>query len=451
MVFQRFGTSKAFNAISYALGIITLNIIITVLIFILILFFIAIESRYSDRKGYAHIEKFTSADECRKSAHGKLSMEQARLLEKDLSELDRYCASMTLITEQWSNERTYWDYHYYSQKKLSTPEINFNDVDQFNSRVVPCSADPQTLARRKTIWMFGGSTMQNMETSDQNTIANVFCKEYSAARDVTVINLGVGSFTSEMEIAKLLNLYKVSLKDEVLLPEIAIFYDGYNDAQRLMIGGSWAGLPPGVASRLAGAYSAPSPYNQTYYWATRSFYDAYTAFAGGRKNFVSDAFAELIKKLEDKSLKADHPILKKVDWRTEANGILLASRAYIHDQKVLSSVCKALNMQCFTVLQPVLPNRKTPVGKIEQTNFRSYEQSGLNQNTKRFYSEVKLASLELQNRNYHLIDLSDLPNNPKYINLPLFYDFGHGGFFTSEIIGKEMALEVLRAQRRINN
>jgi hypothetical protein len=196
---------------------------------------------------------------------------------------------------------------------------------------------------------------------------------------------------------------------------------------------------------------APSPYNQTYYWATRSFYDTYTAFAGGRKNFVSDAFAELIKKLEDKSLKADHPILKKVDWRTEANGILLASKVYIHDQKVLSSVCKALNIHCFTVLQPVLPNRKTPVGNIEQTNFRSYEQSGLNQNTRRFYSEVKLASLELQNRNYHLIDLSDLPNNPKYINLPLFYDFGHGGFFTGEIIGKEMALEVLRAQRRINN
>jgi hypothetical protein len=450
MAFQKLRNSKVFNLISYWLSIIILNITITLLLVTLLLVFLAIESRYSKRENYSYLEKFTTIDECKNTKHGILSLEQARILGRDQFELNSYCASLALIPKEWKNERTYWDYHYYSQKKLSTPKINFNDVDQFNSREVPCSTNSQLLKKHKIIWMFGGSTLQNLETSDQNTIANIFCETYSVDEHIKVMNLGVGSFTSEMEIAKLLNLYKISLNNETQLPDIAIFYDGYNDAQRLMIGGSWAGLPPGVASRLAVAYSPPSSYHQAFYWLLRSFNDLFTAFAGGHKNIVTEAFSTLIKKLENKPLNQDHPILKTVDWRTEVNGVLLASKAYIHDQRVLSSICKTLKVTCFTFFQPVLANRKKPVGEVELANFQSQQQNGVNQITIRFYGEVKKAVKELENEYYYFIDLSELPNNPKYINLPMFYDFGHGGFFSGEIIGREMALELFRARRLQN-
>lgn len=430
-----------------AFRVIFLNFTITLLLVILLLIFIAIESRLSNREKYTYLEKFTTIDECRNSIHGRLSQEQARLLGRDQFELNSYCESLTLIPKEWNNERTYWDYHYYSQKKLSTPEINFNDVKKFNSRAVPCSVNSHSPTEHKIIWMFGGSTLQNLETSDQNTIANNFCKTYSVKSNIKVLNLGVGSFTSEMEIAKFLNLYKISLKNETQLPNIAIFYDGYNDSQRLMIGGSWAGLPPGVASRLSAAYSPSSSYHQAFYWLLRSLNDLFTAFAGGHKNIVSEAFSVLIKKLENKPLNLDHPILEKVDWRTEVNGTLLVSKAYIHDQKVLSNICKTLKISCYAFFQPVLANRKNPVGDVELKNYQSQEQNGVNQITRRFYREVKRAVKELENEYYYFIDLSELPNNSKYINLPLFYDFGHGGFFTGEIIGREMALELMRVKR----
>src|SRR5262249_3348615 len=62
----------------------------------------------------------------------------------------------------------YYDYFLYSAAPGKLPAAEFTDL--FSARKTPASvADTDA---RHFIWMFGGSTMQNMETSDELTIAN---------------------------------------------------------------------------------------------------------------------------------------------------------------------------------------------------------------------------------------------------------------------------------------
>lgn len=434
-------TKSMLDKISSFWILITVNLIIGVLALLILLSLIGWEARHSGRTSYVHIEGNTTEESCKESAHIQLSIEQARLLKKDISDLDRYCKSKSLITAEWSKARTYWDYHYYSHKELNTPELKFNDENQFNSRAVPCSDNVRSQNARDVFWLFGGSTMQNLETSDENTIANTFCKRYPI-KEAIVINFGVGSFYSEMETAKLLNLYKINIRAQYGLPTAAIFYNGYNDSHRLMSGASWAGLPSGVSNRLSSAYSTTDSFRKASYWFVRALNEKFMNYAGGKKNFVNDTLIRGLMALEVSEPSVNSVIAKTTDWREESDGMLLTSRAYIHDQRVLSSICKAIGIKCFTVLQPVLSLRDRPVGKIEIQNYQRQERDGINQITRRFYSEVKAALLPLQDENYFLIDLSGLPNERRYVDLPFFYDFGHTGYYTGEIIGERLGKEV---------
>lgn len=420
---------------------IVVNIFLFLLLTSVFLLLIGVEARFSNRASYSHIQKNDSINSCLNSPHIQLSREQASLLHKSTTELTSYCQSRTEIKQDWIDERTYWDYHYYSQKKLQTPEINFNDTDLFNSRAVPCSATDSIKSENATIWIFGGSTMQNMETSDQNSIANVFCEKYSQGKRIKVLNLGVGSFYSELEIAKLLNLYKLELRNDKSLPSVAIFYNGYNDSQRLMNGGSWAGLPPGVSNRLASAYSNQSSFSRSFYWFLRSFNEKFMDFSQGKKNFVSHGLNVIIRKIENQS-STNYRVGEAADWHAESDGILLTSKAYIHDQRILAGICKSLTISCFTVLQPMLALRENPIGEVEKENYLTQEKSGINDVTKRFYREVKIGLKVLENQNYHLIDLSNLPNNSEYSKLPFFYDFGHTGYYSGIIIGSALSEKV---------
>jgi hypothetical protein len=429
------------------LRIFFINILIFFVIFFVILSFIAIEARFSNRAEYTYMRAFETKDACMQSLHGKLSIEQSKQLNRGSGGIEKYCASIASIPPEWNEARTYWDYHYYSSTELKTPDLNFNGIDQYNSRLVPCSLPRDADSPKFIVWIFGGSTMQNMETSDEGTIANHFCLNQATKGPLQVSNFGVGSFQSELEVAKLLNIYKLNIRDKSQLPNLVIFYDGFNDSQRLMIGGSWAGLPPGVSNRISAMYTTQSSLNRSAYWFIRSINDMYKKAAGDKKNIISDGLNFLIDKFE-RSTTTNKMINQKVDWNAELDDKLLTSQAYVHDQKVLVGICESLNIYCVTVLQPVLSLRNKPIGEIETNIFEVQEKLGVNSMTRRFYREVKSELIKIRSNNYQLIDLSSLPNWGKYADLSFFYDFGHTGFYSSEIIGAEISNEISRLQIR---
>ena len=82
----------------------------------------------------------------------------------------------------------------------------------------------------RTIWMFGGSTMRSDSTSFDKTIASFVAEFLNAevpSKRFRVINLGVNSFNSLMEVKYL----QKAMIERPVAPDMVIFYDGANDAK----------------------------------------------------------------------------------------------------------------------------------------------------------------------------------------------------------------------------
>ncbi len=422
-------------------GLIIINIFMTVVLFFIVTSSIAYLTRFDQdaEKLHLHVDAY---EECIKSSHFRISVDQAKLMGKSNNDLFEYCRSRSMFTDDWVKGRTYWDYHYYSQTALNTPDIGFNDTRYFNSRRVPCSKDVGD-KKNLNIWMFGGSTMQNMETSDSYTIANTICEELSRANDISLMNFGVGSFYSEMEIHKFLNLVKFTIAhDQVAAPDLVFFYNGYNDSERL-IWGKWSGLPKSISDRFSSTLYVKDNLHEALYWFLKAAEDYYFFLSDDRLNLVSTAIGNINDLVSSKKTVRNEMLEMKVDKSAEKEGVLVSSHAYLNDQRSLSGICRAAQIKCIIILQPLLSLRDNPVGEIEANNYSNFEEHGINELTIRFYEEVKSRIYDFENTYYKVIDLSQVTNAEEYIGMPFFYDFGHTGYYASEILGKEISRRVL--------
>jgi hypothetical protein len=126
----------------------------------------------------------------------------------------------------------YVDYYYFS---FDCKSETLNTTPYYWSRRVPDSAPLDS--GKKIIWLFGGSTMLNLTASDELTIANQLAKNLNKSRyDYVVINFGMGGFGSTQEFIKFSDLIRRVKETE--LPDVVIFYDGYNDAGQSMTFGA---------------------------------------------------------------------------------------------------------------------------------------------------------------------------------------------------------------------
>lgn len=407
-------------------------------------------ARFFNSPAYSDFEKPYSLDQCRNSPHYKVSKLQAIAINNDAHELEEYCQSLLRISSQSNpSALTYWDYSLYTTPKTSTPSINFADSIKFNARNTPCSSEAANKIGSKITWVFGGSTMQNGETSDENSIANVICKNsLSSSNPLQVINLGVGGFVSEMEIIKFVNLYKLSLIDKNTLPDFAIFYNGFNDSERLSVNHRWAGLPGNLSNKISKELSVNSSGIKAIYWSIRLLNKKIQMLAGNKKNILNDSLNRIQSKYFENNIDSNNLIFRPMMPSTEIGTQLLSSKSYIYDQTILSGICESLGVKCITILQPLSPLRKKPVGDIEINNNKIYRENGTQELTLRFYREVYPSLKKLTSNYYKVIDLSDFPNQKPYSEIPHFYDFGHTGFYSSEMIGNEISSRIKKLNWR---
>jgi hypothetical protein len=427
-----------------ALNIFCLNILTALILIFLIIILVTLSARFLGRDYYNNFEKAFTLNECQKSLHYKLSYHQAQLLGKDLTELNKYCNSLMEISNNSKNRQfTYWDYHLYSEPLTTSPYINFADTLELNARSTPCSKKSSQLKNHKVIWLFGGSTMQNGETSDQNTIANILCESFlDTATPLKVINLGVGGFLSETEIIKFINLSKLNLVKQDLIPSYVIFYDGFNDSERLKINGRWAGLPGNVSEKISSQLSVTRPAVKALYWFLRSINQLIYQLANHKVNPINDLINRALANLLQETKQQNQLIFETKPADSSIQGYLLSSISYIYDQKILSGICKSLEIKCLTILQPLAPLRNIPIGEIERNNYDIYLKDGTLELTKRFYEEIYPEIKKIRNNYYDILNLSDFPNMPEYSKFPHFYDLGHTGYYSSEMIGKEISFRI---------
>lgn len=423
--------------------VLSINLVVVALLLLSITSLLAYFSRFSDAPKARYLTK-GSYDTCMSGDHGNVSLEQAKILNKSTNPLDEYCKSIASFSEEWIQSRTYWDYHYFSQTQLDTPSIKFESTDQFNARKTPCSRDVADISITN-VWLFGGSTMQNMETSDESTIGNILCLRMNEVSPTSVLNLGVGSFTAEMEMHKFLNLLKFTISHSaVARPDIAIFYDGYNDSQRL-IWGKWSGLPSSISDKFATVYSSlPSVWlHSTLQLAENYFLE----LSDGKSNLTSEVISALKSRI-DISGRSNYLLAKRVEFEEEIDGLLVASRAYLEDQASLSGICLKNKIKCYVILQPVLPLRNSPVGDVETRNYQNWGSTTKQGSIiRRFYKEVSRELIRLESPYYKVLSLADLPNDTVMAAVPFFYDFGHTGFYASEIIGNAIARDLMLEDR----
>jgi hypothetical protein len=146
------------------------------------------------------------------SAETSPGSDESRQFSRDRSE----CASLGV---------KYYEYFLFSAAPCATATVNVSDF--YSSRRTPASkpADRADLI----VWTFGGSTMQEFETTDARSIANVIARTMAAAGvGARVENFGGATFQSSLELVKFMTLAARVPAEQ--LPGVVVFYDGYNDA-----------------------------------------------------------------------------------------------------------------------------------------------------------------------------------------------------------------------------
>jgi hypothetical protein len=135
--------------------------------------------------------------------------------------------------EHWRELRaayTHWQARYepfvvWANSGFHGKYINVDDADHgaWRRTINSCGSSTPPLQ----IWIFGGSTVFSADNPDFSTIPSFLSKTLNSdpARCVQVTNLGVAGYGTNQEVLLLLQELKSGKR-----PDIAIFYDGFNEA-----------------------------------------------------------------------------------------------------------------------------------------------------------------------------------------------------------------------------
>jgi hypothetical protein len=290
------------------------------------------------------------------------------------------------------------------------------------SRLIPSSV---LLSKAKNIvWLFGSSTMENTETTDELTIANTWAKLFNQNLGPThVKNFGTGSFQSSHELIKFQKLLREVPENEI--PSIVIFYDGYNDANhsyRFGAGNMQRDLSLKLQALVEREYLVLAIYAISNWISSLSKFWERT----GARFVEFKLFPPAISQGQDDNLRA-------------------AIRIYINNVKMIKAICGAFNIKCYFVLQPLILT-KSPLTLLEQEVLsRLEEHPNFGPEGTRFIRKFYEGVRNIMVEDSLFIDASYILNARTQ---PDFYDLGHTGAQISPIIGEKIAQIILN---RIKN
>lgn len=309
----------------------------------------------------------------------------------------------------------YYDEFLYAQGTYASPHVNITDY--YSARLTPDSA-PMNGAKQ-IVWTFGGSTMENTETTDALTIANTWARSFNDSIGPThVKNFGTDSFFSSYELIKFQRLLREVPPGE--LPTIAIFYDGYNDT---VFGFQYG--PGSMQKDLSLKMEALVEHDD-----------------------LRIAIYALSRRLDKHSILWQRTGARLAEYLlfplpepdpSDAN-LDAAIRVYTSNVAMIQATCKAFEVQCFFLLQPLVLT-KQPLSEEEQQliyGLDAHPRFGTEgiQFVRAFYESVarELADDE------HSIDASAVLDGRTQAD---FYDVGHVGALTPPVIGEATASLIL--------
>jgi hypothetical protein len=303
----------------------------------------------------------------------------------------------------------------YGPPEKSTNHVNFTTY--FSARRTPDSVPLD--GAEHIIWTFGGSTMENTETTDSLTIANTWARAFNRELGgVHVKNFGTGGFFSSYQLIKFQRLLREVPQAEH--PTIGIFYDGYNDAE---FGFQYG--PGSLQKDLVLKLQALVNGRHLVLWSNAS-----SRLLARHSRLWQRTGARLV---EAKLFPFPEP-------HPTPENLAAAVRIYTSNVRMIRAICETFEIRCFFILQPLLVT-KTPLTPLEQEALDWLEghprfgPEGTNF-VRGFYAQAA----RLLTGEPGFIDASRILDDR---SIPDFYDLGHVGALTPPVIGERTAALVL--------
>jgi hypothetical protein len=308
----------------------------------------------------------------------------------------------------------YYEEFLYAKQPSTSAHVTFTEY--YSARLTPSSV-PLGSAEH-IVWTFGGSTMENSETTDSLTIANTWARHFNRALGPThVKNFGTDSFFSSYELIKFQRLLREVPTSE--RPTMALFYDGYNDA----VYGYQYG-PGRMQGDLSFKLQALVERRHATLWAHT------TSAVLGRWSRLWELTAG---RVVDRAL-------SPVTWRPGAANLDASPAIYESNVRMIEATCTAFGIRCFFILRPLLVT-KTPLDPTEQEAFDTVlRHPRLDPEGVQFVRDFYTGAGELLRENAGFIDASQiLDGDPR----GHFYDIGHLGALSPPLVGERIADLVL--------
>jgi hypothetical protein len=303
----------------------------------------------------------------------------------------------------------YYEYFLFSSAPCATATVNVSDF--FSSRQTPAS-QPEDRADL-IVWTFGGSTMQEYQTTDARSIANTIAGTMAAAGvGVRVENFGATTFQSSMELVKLMTL-AARVADQ-RLPHVVVFYDGYNEANHGYYFGA-GHMQNDLSAKLAALVEHKS--------GSLLLYGASLGLATGSEFWKIHVHRRL-----------ERALFHDPDPQPDEANLRRAVDIYLRNTRIARGICAAIGARCFFVLQPLIAT-KTPLGPGETQVIAAMKPS-LIEFARRFY-ELSRAAMQ---GNPAFIDASAALNeHPEDV----FQDLGHVSAGGAPAVGEFIASQIL--------
>lgn len=304
----------------------------------------------------------------------------------------------------------YHDYYVYSPRPVSTETINFTSY--FGARHSPDSTGLDVA--KETVWAFGGSTMQNLETDDQLSLSNQIAVELNQNHVLArVYNFGSGGFQSSLEVTKFQDLLRRVPQSE--WPTTAIFYDGFNEAMFGYYFGP-ATMQQDISLKMKDLVERD--YARLMIYTGSEVISRYSAFW---RKFVGPRIEMRFYGSQE------YPDHKNVS-RTVA--------AYATNVRMTGGLCSHLHIRCLFFLQPLVVT-KSPLTSIEQAALDSLDKEYVE-----FIQDFYKQAAEVLQREEGFHDVSHVLDGVEGSH---FFDLGHVSPFSGIPLGRELARRILRS------
>jgi lysophospholipase L1-like esterase len=221
---------------------------------------------------------------------------------------------------------------------------NYINVDESTvgnlRRTLNPSSPTCNQTQRKVIWMFGGSTLFGMGVPDAETIPSLLSRELNSARTgcFVIVNLGMEGYLTNQELIFLVENLKTEQR-----PDVAIFYDGVNEA--------YAAAAPGIPGM-------PTPHLEFQFIKGRV-----EGSLGGALDFLRDSNSFQLARAIAARFRRNDSSVPAAEATARAKAAL---DNYQTNIRVLRRLAQAYNFKVFFFWQPSLASGNKPLTPLEQ-------------------------------------------------------------------------------------